>query len=283
MLANLCRHNVRTKSCAAATNHSVHTLVLLRHGESEWNKENRFTGWADVSLSAKGHEEARAAGKLLKDFAFDRAYTSYLKRAIRTCWHVLETSDQMSCPQTPAWELNERHYGALTGLDKQQTLETYGRDQVQIWRRSFDVPPPALDLSTAEGQVYYPGNDRAYAKTATKNISSWPTSESLACTMRRVLPYWHERIVPDIRAGERVLITAHGNSLRALIKHLDEISNDDITELNVPTGIPLVYELDEETLAPVRHADAIGPLSGRYLGNQADIQAKILGVKNQTK
>lgn len=285
MLAHLLRRHVVTSTSSrhrASAQQQVHTLVLLRHGESEWNKQNRFTGWADVPLSTKGHEEAQAAGKALlaEHFVFDRAYTSYLQRAIRTLWHVLEQSDQMSCPQTPAWELNERHYGGLTGLDKQETLEHYGRDQVMMWRRSFDIPPPDLDRATDHGRRYYPGHAPAYAKL---NLDTWPSTESLLCTMKRVLPYWQDQIVPDIRQGQRVLITAHGNSLRALIKHLDGISSEDITELNIPTGIPLVYELDEDTLAPIRHAQAMGLLSGRYVGDQAEIQAKILGVKNQTK
>lgn len=272
-----------TRGLAAVRQHSLlnsrekHTLVLVRHGESEWNKENRFTGWYDVPLSSKGHSEAQEAGKLLKSqgFQFDVAYTSYLKRAIRTLWHILEETDQMWLPVNRSWRLNERHYGALTGLDKKETAEKHGAEKVLLWRRSYDVPPPQLD----ESNEHYPGHDVRYRSLSRAEI---PKSESLHCTSKRVLPIWENEIAPRIRQGERVLITAHGNSLRALVKHLDNISKDEITELNIPTGIPLMYELDED-LKPICQAEAIGPLSGRYLGDQEAIQAKILGVKNQTK
>lgn len=254
-----------------------HTLVLVRHGESLWNKENKFTGWYDVALSEKGNVEAADAGQLLKKegFQFDLAYTSYLKRAIRTLWHVLEQTDQMYIPVSRSWKLNERHYGALTGLDKKETAEKHGAEKVALWRRSYDVPPPQLD----ESSEYYPGNDRRYKELSKEET---PKSESLHCTSLRVMPYWDSTIVPSIKSGKNVLITAHGNSLRALVKHLDSISESDITELNIPTGVPLVYELDEN-MKPIKHKDAIGPLSGRYLGNQQDIQARISGVKNQSK
>lgn len=255
----------------------THTLVLIRHGESEWNKQNLFTGWYDVQLSAKGNEEAAAAGQLLKKegYAFDVAYTSYLKRAIRTLWHVLEQSDQMWIPVFKTWRLNERHYGALTGLDKQATVDKHGAEKVLEWRRSYNIPPPDLDTASE----YYPGNDVRY-KDVSKN--DLPLAESLELTAARVLPEWARTIVPNIRSGKNVLIAAHGNSLRALVKHLDNISEDEITGLNIPTGVPLVYHLDEN-LKPIPHKDAIAPLKAFYLGNQDEIRARILGVKNQTK
>jgi len=254
-----------------------HTLVLIRHGESEWNKLNKFTGWYDVQLSAKGHEEAQAAGKAIQEanLTFDVAYTSYLKRAIRTLWHVLEQTDQMNLPVKHTWRLNERHYGALTGLDKKETAEKHGKDQVLIWRRSYDIPPPQLDTSSK----YYPGNDKKYKDL---DKSDLPLSESLKMTSERVMPVWEQNIVPAIKSGKNVLIAAHGNSLRALVKHLDNISTDEITELNIPTGVPLVYHLNDD-MKPIPHKDAIAPLSGYYLGDQKDIRARILGVKNQTK
>ncbi|OQR86848.1 2,3-bisphosphoglycerate-dependent phosphoglycerate mutase [Achlya hypogyna] len=254
-----------------------HTLVLLRHGESEWNQQNKFTGWYDVALSAKGHQEAKAAGALIKDagLTFDVAYTSYLKRAIRTLWHVLEESNQMYIPVHHHWRLNERHYGLLTGLDKNETVQKHGKEKVLMWRRSYDIPPPQLDTSNE----YYPGHDRRYRDLDTKDL---PLSESLKMTAERVMPTWRESIEPSIRAGKNVVIAAHGNSLRALVMELDGISKDDITELNIPTGIPLIYHLDEN-LKPIPHKDAIAPLSGYYLGNQDEIRQRILGVKNQTK
>ena len=251
------------------------TLVLVRHGESTWNMENKFTGWYDCPLSEKGHKEAKEAGELLhrEGFTFDVAFTSTLKRAIRTLWHSLEQTDRMYIPIHNAWELNERHYGALQGLDKQETVDKYGIDQVTIWRRSYDIPPPECD----ENSPHYPGNDPKYADAAFH-----PKTESLKTTLDRVLPYWKETIAPIVKSGKNVIIAAHGNSLRALVKYLDNIPEDDIAELNIPTGAPLVYELDDD-LKPIPHPDAIAPLQGRYLGNQAEIRARIEGVKNQTK
>jgi 2,3-bisphosphoglycerate-dependent phosphoglycerate mutase len=255
----------------------THTLVLIRHGESEWNKQNRFTGWYDVQLSEKGNKEAAAAGVLLKKegYTFDIAYTSYLKRAIRTLWHVLEHTDLFWIPVHKTWRLNERHYGALTGLDKKETVDKHGADQVKVWRRSYNIPPPQLDTSSE----YYPGNDVRYQSLPKEDL---PLAESLELTAARVLPEWNASIVPSIKSGKKVLVAAHGNSLRALVKHLDNISEDEITELNIPTGIPLVYHLDEN-LKPIPHKDSFAPLSGFYLGNQDEIRARILGVKNQTK
>ena len=222
-------------------------VVLLRHGESAWNKENRFTGWTDVDLNEKGMEEARAAGRLLKQdgFTFDVAYTSVLKRAIRTLWIVLDALDQMWIPVHRHWRLNERHYGALQGLDKAQTAAKFGEEQVHVWRRSYDVPPPAL----APDDPRSPARDPRYAGLSRQDL---PLTESLKDTVARVVPYWNETIAPAIRAGQRVLIAAHGNSLRALVKHLDGVSDQDIVGLNIPTGIPLVYELRDD-LTPVRH------------------------------
>jgi 2,3-bisphosphoglycerate-dependent phosphoglycerate mutase len=222
-------------------------LVLLRHGESTWNLENRFTGWHDVDLSPKGFEEARSAGKLLREggYAFDLAHTSLLKRAIRTLWIALEELDRMWLPVANSWRLNERHYGALQGLNKAETAAKYGDAQVKIWRRSYADPPPPLTPDDER----YPGRDPRYAGLRPDEI---PLAESLKDTVARFLPYWTDAIVPDLRAGKRVLIAAHGNSLRALVKHLDGISEGDIVELNIPTGIPLVYELDSE-LRPLRH------------------------------
>ncbi|KAG5174957.1 histidine phosphatase superfamily [Tribonema minus] len=264
-------------SSKAALGEAKHTLVLIRHGRSEWNDANRFTGWYDVALSPAGEKEAVEAGKLLKqgNFKFDLAYTSYLRRAIKTCWHALEQTDQMHLPVVPAWQLNERHYGGLTGLDKQETVAKHGKEQVLVWRRSYDIPPPALDTSSE----HYPGNDDKYAALPRDKL---PRTESLATTLERVLPYWEAEIAPRIRAGERVIIAAHGNSLRALVKHLDGIPEDVITGLNIPTATPLVYELDAD-LKVVPHADAIAPLQGRYLGDQAAVRARIEGVANQTK
>ncbi|KAF0698530.1 Aste57867_10857 [Aphanomyces stellatus] len=266
--------------CNAMSTHASrnkHTLVLIRHGESEWNKTNQFTGWHDVPLSEKGHEEAQAAGRAIAkaNLTFDVAYTSYLRRAIRTCWHVLEQSNQMFVPVINEWRLNERHYGALTGLDKAETVQKHGKEQVLIWRRSYDIPPPQLTTDSE----YYPGHDRRYKNLKKEDL---PLAESLEMTAARVQPKWDEEIAPAIRAGKNVLIAAHGNSLRALIMQLDNISKDEITDLNVPTGVPLVYHLDDD-LKPIPHPDAIAPLSGYYLGNQEEIRARILGVKNQTK
>jgi len=257
----------------------AYTLVLIRHGESTWNSENKFTGWADVPLSEKGEGEARAGGKLLRDagFEFDLAYTSTLKRAIKTLWIVLEEMDLMYLPIKHTWRLNERHYGALQGLNKQETVDKHGKDQVLIWRRSYDIPPPPLD----ESSEYYPGNDARYANV---NKEDLPFTESLKLTEERFLKDWEETFVPLIKDDKkRVLIAAHGNTIRALVKHLDDISEDDITTLNIPTGVPLVYELDEETLKPIPSKDAIAPLTGRYLGDQDDIRARIGAVMAQTK
>jgi len=264
------------RSFAAVQAADKHTLVLVRHGESTWNLENKFTGWYDCPLSPKGTQEVVEAGKLIKaeGIALDVAHTSMLKRAIRTLWAVLEESDRMFIPVKNAWELNERHYGALQGLDKQKTVDKYGKDQVLIWRRSYDIPPPAVD-KTSE---HHPANDERYAG------SEFPEefTESLATTLDRVLPYYEENIVPQIKAGKNVVIAAHGNSLRALVKHLDNISEEAILELNIPTGTPLVYELDDD-LKPIPSDQAIAPLSARYLGDQDAIRARIEGVKNQTK
>ncbi|CAI5743275.1 unnamed protein product [Peronospora destructor] len=255
----------------------THTLVLIRHGESEWNKKNLFTGWYDVQLSKMGNTEAVAAGQLLKKegYTFDVAYTSYLKRAIRTLWHVLEQTNQMWIPVHKMWRLNERHYGALTGLDKQSTVEKHGAEKVLEWRRSYNIPPPVLDTSSE----YYPGNDVKYKGIPKEHL---PLAESLELTAARVLPEWESTIVPSIKADKNVVVAAHGNSLRALVKHLDNISEDEITGLNIPTGVPLVYHLDEN-LKPIPHKDAIAPLGAFYLGDQDEIRARILGVKNQTK
>lgn len=230
----------------------MYKLVLLRHGESSWNLENRFTGWTDVDLTPKGIEEAREAARLLKEggYTFDVAHTSLLKRAIRTLWIVMDGMDLMWIPVHRNWRLNERHYGALQGLNKAETAAQYGDEQVKIWRRSYDTPPPALTPDDPR----YPGHDRRYADLTPEEL---PLAESLKDTVARFLPYWHGTIVPDIRAGKRVVIAAHGNSLRALIKHLDGVSDEAIVEMNVPTGIPLVYELDND----------LRPLRSEYLGD----------------
>lgn len=225
----------------------MHNVVLLRHGESTWNRENRFTGWKDVDLSDKGRAEAQEAGRLMKEagFAFDLAFTSVLKRAIKTLNIALEEMDQLWLPVTKHWRLNERHYGALQGLNKAETAEKHGEAQVKIWRRSYDIPPPPLTPDDER----WSGRDPRYRDLAPSEI---PASESLKDTVERFLPYWHETIAPSITSGKRVLIAAHGNSLRALVKYLDHVSDADIVELNIPTGIPLVYELDDR-LKPIRH------------------------------
>jgi len=224
----------------------MHTLVLLRHGESLWNKENRFTGWVDVDLSENGVQEAHEAGRLLRDggYVFDFAFSSLLKRAIRTLWIVQDELDVLWLPVERSWRLNERHYGALQGLNKAETAERHSEAQVKIWRRSYDTPPPPLTRDDPQ----YPGNDRRYAAVAAADL---PLAECLKDTVERFLPYWHETIAPAIRSGKRVVIAAHGNSLRALVKYLDGISDSDIVALNIPTGIPLVYQLDAE-LKPIR-------------------------------
>jgi 2,3-bisphosphoglycerate-dependent phosphoglycerate mutase len=222
-------------------------LVLLRHGESTWNKENLYTGWTDVDLSEKGKEEAAESGRLLKEggYEFDLAYTSVLKRAIRTLSLALDEMDLLWLPVIKTWRLNERHYGALQGLNKAQTAEQYGEKQVKIWRRSYDVPPPPLTREDPR----WPGHDRRYADVAADEL---PLNECLKDTVARFLPWWHAEAVPQLKAGTRLIIAAHGNSLRALVKYLDNISDDEIVELNIPTGIPLVYELDDD-LKPIRH------------------------------
>ena len=235
-------------------------LVLLRHGESTWNKENRFTGWTDVDLSGRGRDEAREAGRLLKEggYRFDVAYTSVLKRAIRTLWIGLDVLDLMWIPVTNSWRLNERHYGALQGLNKAETAARHGEAQTKIWRRSYDIPPPAL----APDDDRHPSRDPRYASLSASDL---PATESLKDTVARFLPYWHATIAPDIESGKNVLIAAHGNSLRALVKYLDNISDADIVELNIPTGIPLVYELDA----------GLKPIRKYYLGDPAAAAARV--------
>jgi 2,3-bisphosphoglycerate-dependent phosphoglycerate mutase len=225
----------------------MHKVVLLRHGQSTWNLENRFTGWTDVDLTPRGVEEARQSAQLLREegYTFDVAYTSVLKRSVRTLWIVLDDMDLMWLPVVRHWRLNERHYGALQGLNKAETAELHGEEQVKLWRRSYSTPPPALDPEDER----HPGHDPRYAGLSADEL---PRSESLKDTVDRFLPYWHETIAPDIRSGRRVLIVAHGNSLRALVKYLDDMSDEAIVGLNIPTGIPLVYELDDD-LRPIRH------------------------------
>lgn len=246
----------------------MHTLVLLRHGQSTWNLANRFTGWTDVDLSERGVEEAASAGSLLRDegFAFDVCYTSVLKRAIRTLWIVLDEMDRMWLPVVRDWRLNERHYGALQGLDKAATAQKYGDEQVLVWRRSYATPPPALDRDDER----WPGRDPRYAGLDPDRI---PRTESLADTVERFLPLWHEVLAPEIRAGRRILIAAHGNSLRALVKILDDVSEEDIVGLNIPTGIPLVYELDDE----------LKPTASRYLGDPEEARKAAEAVANQAR
>jgi 2,3-bisphosphoglycerate-dependent phosphoglycerate mutase len=246
----------------------MHKLVLLRHGESVWNRENRFTGWTDVDLSERGREEAREAGRLLKagGFEFDLAFTSVLKRAVRTLWIALDEMDLMWLPVRNSWRLNERHYGALQGLNKAETAAKFGDQQVKIWRRSYDIPPPALEPADPR----HPSHDRRYAGLAPAEL---PLTECLKDTVARFLPLWNEAIAPEVGAGRRVIIAAHGNSLRALIKYLDGVSEQDIVELNVPTGIPLVYELDA-ALRPLRHY---------YLGDPERVAAAVQAVAAQGK
>jgi 2,3-bisphosphoglycerate-dependent phosphoglycerate mutase len=244
----------------------MHQVVLLRHGESEWNLSNRFSGWKDVDLTETGRGEAGEAGQLLKSegFEFDLAYTSVLKRAIRTLWIVLDEMDLMWIPVVRDWHLNERSYGALQGLNKAETAAEHGEEQVLIWRRSYDVPPPALDRADER----HPVNDRRYASLAADEV---PDTESLKTTVARFVPYWEQTIVPQIKAGKRVLITAHGNSLRALVKYLDGVSDEEIVDLNIPTGAPLLYELD----------DNLKPLSHRYLGDPEAIAKAMAAVAAQ--
>jgi len=246
----------------------MHRLVLLRHGESQWNRENRFTGWRDVPLSEKGKAEAREAGRRIRaaGFELDVAFTSVLRRAIGTLLLALEEMDSMWIPEVRDWRLNERHYGALTGLDKAETAARHGEEQVLVWRRSYDIRPPPF----AEGDPENPASDRRYARLGS---TERPRTESLKDTVARVVPCWEQAIVPRIRAGERVLVSAHGNSLRALVKHLDRISEDTIVSLNIPTGIPLVYELD----------DALRPLGSRYLASDDEVAAAQHAVAAQGK
>lgn len=246
----------------------MHKLVLLRHGESLWNQENRFTGWVDVPLSDKGVEEAHTAARLIaaEGLRFDVAHTSVLRRAIKTLWIVLEDLEQMWLPVHKSWRVNERMYGALQGLNKAETAARHGEAQVKIWRRSYDTPPPPLSPDDPQ----WPGRDPRYAGLRKDEL---PATECLKDTVARFLPYWEQHIAPAIRAGQRVLIVAHGNSLRALVKHLDGISDQDIVELNIPTGVPLLYELDAD----------LKPLHRRYLGDEAAAQAKAQAVANQLK
>jgi 2,3-bisphosphoglycerate-dependent phosphoglycerate mutase len=247
----------------------VKTLVLLRHGESIWNKENRFTGWTDVGLSEKGIEEAREAGRLLnaEGYVFDTAFTSVLKRAIKTLWLGLEEMDLMWIPVQNSWRLNERHYGALQGLNKQETAERFGEQQVKLWRRSYDIRPPALTPDDPRS----PLRDPRYADLKPQEI---PLTECLKDTVERVIPYWNTTIAPAVRSGQRVLIASHGNSLRALVKYLDKVSEQDIVELNIPTGIPLVYQLNDEDLTPSKSF---------YLGDPEAVARATRAVADQTK
>lgn len=246
----------------------MYKLVLVRHGESTWNKENRFTGWTDVDLSEKGVEEAREGGRVLKreGYTFDVAYTSVLKRAIRTLYLVTDEMDLLWVPVHRAWQLNERHYGALQGLNKSETADKYGEAQVKIWRRSYDIPPPPL---TGDDERY-PGHDPRYASLSKAEL---PLTECLKDTVARFLPFWHSTIAPDVKAGKKVLIAAHGNSLRALVMYLDNISEDAIVELNIPTGMPLVYELDAD----------LKPIRSYYLGDPEKVKAAMEAVANQGK
>ena len=246
----------------------MYRLVLLRHGESVWNQENRFTGWTDVDLTDKGREEAREAGRLMaaEKFEFDVAHTSVLKRAIRTLWIALDEMDLLWIPVYRSWRLNERHYGALQGLNKSETAAQHGEAQVKIWRRSYDIAPPPLTPDDPR----HPSRDRRYASLSPQEL---PLTESLKDTVARFLPYWHQAIAPDILAGRKVLIAAHGNSLRALVKYLDNVSEEEIVELNIPTGIPLVYLLNED----------LKPLQKFYLGNQEAVQQAMAAVANQGK
>lgn len=246
----------------------MHQLVLIRHGESTWNLENRFTGWSDVDLTPTGVQQAVDAGRLLaqEGFAFDVAYTSVLKRAIHTLWHTLDAMDTPWLPVHCHWRLNERHYGALQGLNKSETTQKYGDDQVLIWRRSYDTPPPALQAGDPRSER----GDRRYADLAPEQV---PLTECLKDTVARVMPVWNDAIAPDLQAGKRVLLVAHGNSIRALVKYLDGISEQDIVGLNIPNGIPLVYELDAQ----------LKPISHRYLGDAAAIEAAAQAVANQGK
>jgi 2,3-bisphosphoglycerate-dependent phosphoglycerate mutase len=246
----------------------MHKLVLLRHGESTWNKENRFTGWTDVDLTEQGRKEAQTAGEVLKKegYSFDIAYCSVLKRALRTLWIVLDELDELWIPVEKTWRLNERHYGGLQGLNKSETAAKYGEDQVHVWRRSYDIPPPPLEKSDER----YPGSDPRYKDVPASEL---PLTECLKDTVDRFLPYWKDVIAPRVKAGEKVVIVAHGNSLRALVKYLDDLSEEEILKLNIPTGVPLVYELDDD----------LKPLRRYYLGDQEAIAASMAAVASQGK
>lgn len=261
---------------AAFQSAGKHTLVLVRHGESTWNLENKFTGWYDCPLSPKGEQEVTDAGKLIKAEGIkpEVAHSSLLRRAIKTLNCVLDETDSLWIPVNKAWELNERHYGNLQGLDKQETVDKYGKDQVLVWRRSYDIPPPTVDKSSP----HHPSNDPRYAGHEFAD----DFTESLATTLDRVLPYYEANIVPNLKEGKTVVIAAHGNSLRALVKHLDGIDEATIAELNIPTGTPLVYKLDED-MKVIPSDLGMSPLRGKYLGDQEAIKARIEGVKNQTK
>jgi len=246
----------------------MYKLVLVRHGESVWNKSNRFTGWTDVDLTDLGREEAKAGGQALKEagFTFDIAYTSVLKRAIRTLWIVLDEMDELYIPVEKTWRLNERHYGALQGLNKAETAAQHGEEKVKIWRRSYDTPPPALEKSDDR----YPGHSPAYKDVEEKDL---PVTECLKDTVERFLPFWHETVAPGIKSGKNIIIAAHGNSLRALVKYLDNISDEDIVGLNIPTGMPLVYELDKD----------LKPIKNYYLGDEEKVKKAMEAVANQGK
>ena len=246
----------------------MYKVVLLRHGESDWNKQNRFTGWTDVDLTEKGIEEAKISGQLMKEagFVFDIAFTSVLKRAIRTLWLALDEMDLMWIPVFNTWRLNERHYGALQGLNKAETSAKFGDAQVHIWRRSYDIQPPALAVDDER----YPGNDPRYATLTAEEL---PLTECLKDTVARFLPFWHNEAVPAIKSGKQVIIAAHGNSIRALVKYLDNVPEDEISELNIPTGVPLVYELDKD-MKPIKHY---------YLGDPEEARKKAEAVANQAK
>jgi 2,3-bisphosphoglycerate-dependent phosphoglycerate mutase len=246
----------------------MYKLVLVRHGQSVWNLENRFTGWTDVGLTDQGRAEAFEAGKLLKEggYTFEVAYTSVLRRAIQTLWIVLQEMNLEWIPVTNAWQLNERHYGNLQGLNKAETAEKFGEEQVHIWRRSYDIPPPVLE----ETDERHPKNDPRYTSLTPEQL---PATESLKITLERVLPYWHTKLVPIIKSGKKVVIAAHGNSIRALVKYLDNISDEEIPGLNIPTGLPLVYELDED----------LKPIKSYYLGDPEEAAKKAAEVANQAK
>ncbi|CAN5481653.1 2,3-diphosphoglycerate-dependent phosphoglycerate mutase [soil metagenome] len=246
----------------------MYKIVLIRHGESQWNKENRFTGWKDVDLSEKGVEEAHAAGKLLKaeGFEFDEAFTSVLKRAIRTLWIVLDEMDRMWLPETKSWRLNERHYGGLQGLNKAETAAQYGDEQVLIWRRSYDVPPPVMD----ESDERWLGNMPQYRDLA---AGEYPATECLKDTVARVVPFWESDIAPKIKSGKKLIVAAHGNSIRAMVKYLDNIPDDEIVGVNIPTGVPLVYELDAD----------LKPIKSYYLGDAEAVKAAQDAVASQGK